>query len=836
MVNNKLISFSGWFKVSKGLNFDKPSPHKSIQSLTRTNSEFFLCTTNFNAIVLPEDQTNFGKEDGDDEDSEFVRPIFEGEVIRKTGIQKINQMMLPESLRSNAVDNRFLMCIDEKDNEFFIPLGQEGLFYEVSAGNLNKNDNSILQIPDILDEMIDLPLYVRHILGDPPPISKFYSPCLKLVRLKEEETVMGATLDKEEEILPLEIQTNSPIKFEIALNTPMLQSSPEYIEALDLCDTVSQNYLTDMKLAVKFKISEQNDDVTESRGHDNQTFEPETNEVPESICNSQRTSSTGMSEYGETEANSEFSIQWNPDEHASTSFRFANECSETDTDCVSLESINADNVDKFNGILGGLYVTGSGLLPNLDDSIVIPDIYGSDSEINRTLTKRQEIGFGPRNNSIDDTNLSKPYARAQVNDTETESNYLKSESEQISIQSEKFTNELDQFDPLSNQQHGQLDQYSDRMSTLDEFSSPRSVLTPPSPFKTTQTSMSSSLNSLPNALISSNSQGSSTLTISSGGSRIDLKDHFPSISSNSGSGSGSCESVSSNRIPAACDLDLGSNTDYTYTGDVFISHNGSDKFVDDQWGDRFRVVKGKDMRNRGSRKKKAVLVRRPNSRSLSDDLINFEDFSRKNNASTSGIITCQVADEMMSSYNDLRLSLEEVTKTAIDTHTENRWKDFCLERSSSLPVRSKQAEKRETTPTEDYSQSWEQISPRRNNDVDSSRRSRCAGVTSKTLKNLNSDFDSNGDEARLISDTSSEESGQMSHRSFTSEGSESVRDLFTGYLPGSDNLGEISSMDVSVQKGHTMTRDKSKLAQRIKVKKEIQRKKISEWNEVVDVI
>lgn len=333
--------YAGWFKVSKGLSFTKPVPYHNIEDVADCPSDFFLCTTQFHALVLSADS------DSDASDAGHSRIIAEGEVLRKEEVQPLSHTMIPQRFKKLAKENKFLLCIDERDMEVYIPVGQTGLFYEVSDGNLSKSNNCVLQILDILDEMIQLPLYVRHILGDPPPVSQFYSPCLKLHRLVEEETIMGCTLDRED-LLPFEIQTDSSITFEISLNTQKLLGTVDYVEALGLCKNIGNNYVTDMKLAVTF--SQVGNETTEVHGQDNAALQDDDEDNQCSNNSSQRSSQSvdydRQSEDGEVDAQSEFTIQWDPGPRSPEFTEQNNQTqSERESECDSIDSFQNNIVD-----------------------------------------------------------------------------------------------------------------------------------------------------------------------------------------------------------------------------------------------------------------------------------------------------------------------------------------------------------------------------------------------------------------------------------------------------------------------------------------------------------
>lgn len=812
---------SGWFKISKGLEFNKPSSHRTIDSITRTNAEFFLCTTEFSAVVVTDSANN-----SDESNGSFSRPVAEGEVLRKIGVQKLNQLLLPEAQRSLDRDNRYLLCIDENDCELFVPVSQTGLFYEVSDGNFNKNDNCVVQISDILDEMVKMPLYVRHILGDPPPISKFYSPCLKLVRVKEEETIMGSTLDSEDDALPLEIQTHSPIKFEIALNTPMLQSCVEYTEAVDMCNNVAQNYVTNMKLAVTFKVPSTAEDENHSEeplGKTNTSFEVDENESQVSVSNSQRTStSVGRgSELGEVEANSEFSIKWDPDTniacHSPNNFMNMPE-----PDCVSIESIDAEQAVKLNSMLGGQY-------------------FDTDHHVQQT----SDNNLLQKSCSLEGFWNERQYSDGDINESlkaEKCGNFVSAVPATFGLT--PFVDVVEEITDFS---------VNSKSVTDDSGSGPShstAILRPPSPFTDEVNSMPSSVT------VSSPSQmHSSSSTIGSCRSQVDLSDHFPSIHSSTTSLSADSNGILHTKASyvSVPYKDVYINQSVVNSHDSVDKSFSSDESIDGSWqswnNNKFKVIKSKDMPRNNRNIVDGRTVNQETvfkTRSLSEDFIQFEDSSRP--SSTNSILTCKVADEMVSSCNDLRLSLEEITRNARQIHTENSWRQFCLERSSSLPIRSKLAPGKQLNQTDEHSQSWEQISPRRiENTVDETSPHEGPSVkTVRTLNKLDADLsDSFCDKTRLISDSFSEDSAQYTNQSLESienEANTSFALSESSDLSVTDGpesiMAVIADMDSYLDGISTSSKStiRSDVAQKIKINNEIKRKLLGEWNDIVEVI
>ncbi|XP_052774319.1 uncharacterized protein LOC128212948 isoform X2 [Mya arenaria] len=837
--------YAGWFKLSKGLEFAKPVPHKSVEAIAETSSGFFLCTTEFNAIVVTE-----SVEDDENSSASFVRPVVEGEVLRKTGIQKLNRLLLPEPERSFTLDNRYLLCIDEKDCELFVPLSQTGLFYEVSDGNFDKNDNSVVQISDLLDEMVELPLYVRHILGDPPPISKFYSPNLKLVRVMEEETVMGSTLETDEEALPLEIQSNSPIKFEIALNTRMLQLCSEYTEAVELCNNLSPSYVTDMKLAVTFKLKPEEETITGvAEGQDNPAFSPDSNEQLDSLTNSMRTTLTTNSagkesECGEEEANSEFNIQWQPTPNPSARNTPDNTCAENDkeNECESVDgSVDTEQAKKLNTVLGGhFFNTEQRPYENIVSTNISPPV--------QWLSK-----------SLSDTNLGQS-----------------EQSEYFVFNSNQTVDSVSPYDHITEE----ITDFSVRPTEADvntEICGSPVVIAPPMCF-------SDSLSSLPSTMTARSSKSSnvpsSNSTVAS--SNISLSEFFSKVKHENQNFNMDVDEEG----PPEPVVPTYSNS-YMFTGDVFISpdsdgsteslHSRAESDISsrgsicESWNsweeNKYRVVRRKNIqeipRNGRTNPLPVAIDSRSDSGqgrsvSLCDDLIHFDDPSKT--SSTSSIVTCKVADEMVSSCNDLRLSLDEITRHARDSHVESSWQAFCLERSSSLPVRS--ASKPQIRDIdENQSQSWEQISPRRSESNSNSLMStprysdKSKHVTKPKDLRLNLAHE---DKLQLISDTCSEDSSQYSNRSvdsaneqlysgdnsFTLSESSDSSDMSVTEGPESV-LAAIAEMNVyldqvstgdSANQGSAHAQDSASIKQKIKIQREIKRKQFGNWNDNAVII
>ena len=795
-----------------------------------------------------------------------------------------------------SLDTRYLLCIDERDCDLFVSITQTGLFYEVSDGNFNLSDNTVVQISDILDEMVELPLYVRHILGDPPSLSKFYSPNLKLMRVREEETVMGSTLDADEDALPIEIQTNTPIKFEIALNTPLLQSLSEYNQAVEMCNSVSESYVTDMKLAVTFKVNEVKEDdpqvnTVDDKGHQNMAFVPDEAEKYNSLTNSMITTLTtnsagNQSEYGETEATSEFRIQWQPtpspvavhgvkdvnDEAGEGGHARSDPCNDSN----SFDEIMDDQqAERLNTVLGGQYF----------------DTHSNVGLVSMDVGQEIQLPKGTR--------VPKSYSDTDVSHS-LDDNFILNSNQTVQTLSpvDQITEEITDFSTRSSRT-------SDEVFMTPERHVTPLILAPPNAF-------SDSFSSLPSTVtIHSSTAQSSRSTAASSTGNISLSEFFMKVKSENQNLSMDFEEedvVVSGLVESPLP-----HKPYVFTGDVFIcpssdsstesihscagsdvgSEVGSDvssrASISETWNswqeNKFRVVRRKNvedvLRNGRTNPLLENMSSRPESCQSSgtphgEDFVNYEEPAK---SSCSSIVTCKVADEMMSSFNDLRLSLEEITRNTRESHIEHSWREFCLERSCSLPVRSNS--KANARDIDEHSQSWEQLTPRKDTSgisttsftstprySGSGKRRKILATKRRTEKtNSLTRKDPHSDKAQLIDDASSDCSSLVQDGSLDLESldcpedpddpdalSRSVDDSFTisetsdtsvtegpasllaaiaemhVYLENVDGSSSRTASNVSLDRA-----DREAVKQ-IKIQHEIKRKQFAMWNDTAEII
>ena len=743
------LFFSGWFKLSKGLSFTKPAPHYNIEDVSKCPADFFLCTTQFYALILTTDS------DSDATDSGHSRIITEGEVLRKDEVQTLDNVVIPQRFRKLAWENKFLLCIDERDMEVYIPLCQTGLFYEVSNGDLERSNNCVLQVLDILDEMIPMPVYVRHILGDPPPVSQFYSPCLKLHRVVDEETIMGSTMDRDD-LLPFEIQTNSPITFEISLNTLKVQGTLDYAEAFNLCKSVAQNYVTDMKLAVTFSQVGHENTTTEDQGNDNLAAKTDNNQCSNET--SQRSSQTadydGQSESGEVDALSEFTIQWDPGPISPT-------LTEPENPTQSeLES----SLDSFQ---------------NEDEGKV-----GTDNEQAYNIKERMKAWK---------QELS-PFQNIQNTDIST-------------FEIDFDSPDLMDIPPIANP-----------VWTWEE-SSYNDI--PSSAVRTMCLQKKNDLNTPTQYDADSEPSSMSNITIESTSFRVNSDD-----------------SVIQNVVESnSFGLHLNGNANYSFTGDVYMNLESDDDNVSIS---DISTNSDPSSNSLGS----GTLILTP-STSHSQELETLKDEPKLNpwlELERKRKKTIAELKEFNKHNNDVPNSEDQGVND--DAEIEKNWKEFCFERTLSLPHKTKTNDQKGSHIREKHSNSWEQVSPRsRTQLLDMSVVS--AGVdmwTPRSMRRYNSDCANYSDKSQLISDTSSEDSLPVTKpnklKRANRMGSYRSKEDSKLFMPNDKVNFESSghgSYDNSLKAKEAQSKSNI-IAQILMLKDEMKKNTFSEWNEISEII
>lgn len=227
------------------------------------------------------------------------RIVSNGEILHK----------VDKNTGNDAIFNNFLLCKDEKDEEVIINLSHRGKFYKASKDP--ECENSVFQMCDLLKGNLDTPIYIRHVVGEIPMLTSAYSSLLELVSVAEETTILASTLD-EKTMMPLELQTNSRIKFKISLNESRLRHSEPFSEAMEFCQSDGEGYMKGMKIAFQMSPEnwiESNTSIASSNG----TLDLEN--ITSSLggvgaVGMEEESCYSDSDIGEEDAQSEFTFKW----------------------------------------------------------------------------------------------------------------------------------------------------------------------------------------------------------------------------------------------------------------------------------------------------------------------------------------------------------------------------------------------------------------------------------------------------------------------------------------------------------------------------------------------
>lgn len=210
------------------------------------------------------------------------KQISSGEILH------IKRTDVEGSITRRSPPSKYLVCTDEKEKEMFVPVSQNGKFYKVK--NSFEKDG-LFQIKDLIEKQQIFPLKIRHVIGDMPAFASEYSSYLRCYDVIEETTAVGCTMD--EELVLLELQIKTPLKFYLALNEASVKNNNFYSDALQNCEIESDDYVR----AIKFSF----------------TLAPDNYSVCNSVLSLASTESYYTdSELGDEDANSEFTIKWDP--------------------------------------------------------------------------------------------------------------------------------------------------------------------------------------------------------------------------------------------------------------------------------------------------------------------------------------------------------------------------------------------------------------------------------------------------------------------------------------------------------------------------------------------
>lgn len=268
----------GWFTLLNDPK-EKYLPDTTLESVAQKDTDQVLVANSISCLCLTDSEQG--------EKQSVRKQISSGEILQ------IKRTDAAGSLTKRSPPSRYLVCTDEKDKDMYLPISQNGKFYKVNK--LVTNDG-LFQIKDVLDNRSHLPMNIRHVIGEVPLFSSEYSCYLKCDDIIEEETALASTMD--DDLLLLELQIKTPMKFYIALNEAVMKQCDFYSDAFQNCETEGEDYIR----GIKFSF----------------TLSPESYSVCNSLRSLQDDDSMTESYYGtdsdleEEDAQSEFSITWDP--------------------------------------------------------------------------------------------------------------------------------------------------------------------------------------------------------------------------------------------------------------------------------------------------------------------------------------------------------------------------------------------------------------------------------------------------------------------------------------------------------------------------------------------
>ncbi|OWF45044.1 uncharacterized protein LOC110457546 [Mizuhopecten yessoensis] len=243
--------YDGWFYIMQS-DYSRPKLHKSVASLTGGPVSKFYVASSLSYLAL------YGEPDGKQPQTIDSRHMEAGEVLQ--GSQTAGTATLKKTLKvntENITGGKFLICTDEKDDKMILPLSKSGKFYEIADNSAGSD--GLRKISDVISMKDRFPLKIRHVIGELPSLSASYTNVLQCLDVIEEETVLASTLDKMT-MIPMELQLDSPFKFNMGLNENQLRKSDNYSEALHMCETDGEDYVRGIKIT--FTISPANSLMT----------------------------------------------------------------------------------------------------------------------------------------------------------------------------------------------------------------------------------------------------------------------------------------------------------------------------------------------------------------------------------------------------------------------------------------------------------------------------------------------------------------------------------------------------------------------------------------------
>ncbi|XP_061168235.1 uncharacterized protein LOC133177142 [Saccostrea echinata] len=306
--------YEGWFQEIKSPT-EKLTPDATLESLIESSADQFLSAKSLSCLSLVSDgngSSTLVRRHVKSGEILTVRGFYEGEGKQKAQIKSKYREIRHDG--HTPTNDKFLICADEKDDNVLIDISQTGCFYRIFESE--ENGRGLLEARDLIDEEDRFPVLIRHVFGDLPLLTSAYSSVMKCGKVVQEESVLAATLNAPSSTL-LELQCHSPIRFQICLNDAILKTLENCSEALQMCHSEGDDFLSGIKVACTIqKLSDPMSEQTENKpplseklnNSPSDAFTVTSNDSDELVS-----AQDSFSDYGEEDANSEFSFAWTPE-------------------------------------------------------------------------------------------------------------------------------------------------------------------------------------------------------------------------------------------------------------------------------------------------------------------------------------------------------------------------------------------------------------------------------------------------------------------------------------------------------------------------------------------
>lgn len=304
----------GWFQIIDSP-VEKATPDTTLETVVESAAEQFLSAKSLSCLSLvtsDKESPSFVRRHIDSGEVFTVRGLYQEEGEQRVQIRNVYKEIQNHGHAQSTP--KFLVCTDEKDDHVLIDTSQKGCFYRIFERE--ENGRGLLGAEDLIDKSDKFPLLIRHVFGELPIVTSSYSSVMKCIDVVQEESALAATLLSQSPTL-LELQCKSPIRFKICLNEALLKNSESCTEALQMCQTEGNDFLSGIKIA--FTIQKQCSGSLENI----ENIACMEEKISNSLSETQTTAATdteevtsvydSISEYGEEDANSEFSFAWTPE-------------------------------------------------------------------------------------------------------------------------------------------------------------------------------------------------------------------------------------------------------------------------------------------------------------------------------------------------------------------------------------------------------------------------------------------------------------------------------------------------------------------------------------------